>query len=198
MAIKTWPATLRISSLDLSCEHDVQLNLYRNGSVDVYGLPGARWAVTLGFDSDVERRQRPQLEALLMSLGGGRNQLSMPANLGRPVPNGDLRGAPTLQSAVVAGNVSVALTNCNGGLRAGDMIGIVDQVVMVEADVEPSGGNMTVTFNPPLRTSRGSGTPIVWNRPTILWIPRSSIAGPFPYRPGGVRPGLPIELVEIY
>jgi hypothetical protein len=192
-----WPSDFSVTSFDAGIEFDVQISVMRNGQVDTYGLPGARWAVKIGFADELETMKRPRIEALMVDLEGGANRLSM-HHLGRPFPNGALRGTPIVANTVAAGAKSMALANCNGGLKAGDLIGVLGQLFMVVEDASPSGGNMTVRTKPAVRNPLTAGTAVVWSKPPILWIPRSSTAGPFPFRPARVRPGFTVDLVEAY
>lgn len=197
MAVKTWPAALTTGPVDYACEFDVQMSIYRSGRVTTFGLPGARWTCSLRIEPDSEHRIRPAIEALVMSLEGGANQLSM-HHFGRPRPNGTLTGSPTVGSPITKGARSIVMANCNGGLKTGDIIGLPGQFVMVLADATPSFGNMAVSVSPTIRANHNSGTAITWNKPTVLWIPRSNIAGPFPYAQGKFRPGISIDFVEFW
>jgi hypothetical protein len=196
MSTINWPTSLNVvASLDLSIEYDVQIDISRSGRIDTYGLPGARLVAVVTFAADLETRYRPQVEALVASLRGGARALSM-HHLGRPVPNGTITGSPTVATATAAGDNTMALGNCNGTFKAGDWFGIGDQMVMVEEDVAPVSSAMTAKISPAVRAVYPVGTVITLVRPSILWVPKSSVAGPFPYRPAKVRPGFSIELVE--
>lgn len=190
-----WPSNIKVGSADYSVEFDVQVNYRRSGGVYTYGLPGARWVSTITFDNDAETLQRPRVEALLMSLRGGARRLSMP-HFGRPVPHGTLRGAPILLYATTPGQSYLSLTNCNGGLKAGDIIGVNGQLVMVESDAGPFNGVMTIQISPAIRDGISANTAVVWNRPETLWIPKTSTAGPFPYKPM-YRPSFSVDFVEV-
>jgi hypothetical protein len=81
-------------------------------------------------------------------------------------------------------------------LKAGDLIGLGTQLLMAEETATAdAAGEMTVKVSPAVRAVYSAGTAVVWDHPTILWIPRSSTAGPFPYLPG-YCPQFSIELVE--
>lgn len=197
MSTINWPTDIQIGGADYGIEFDVQINIMRNGAIQTYGLPGARWTSTITFEPEVEQMQRPRIEALIAQLEGGANRLAMHHH-GRPFPNGTLRGTPTVNNNAVAGAKSIVLTGVNGTVKRGDLLGILGQLVIVTADAAPSGGTMTVNFVAPLRNAVTVGTSVSWNKPTINWIPRTSVAGPFPYRPASVRPGISIDLVEAY
>lgn len=190
-----WPANIKVGSVDFGISYDVQINVRRSGGVYTFGLPGARWVATVTFDNDHEEEQRPRIEALIASLRGGARRLSMP-HFGRPVPRGTLRGTPVLNTLALPGNNSVQLGQCNGGLYAGDIIGVGGQLLYVEGDASPSGGVMSVNVSPAVRNQVNAGTPVVWNRPEALWIPKDSTAGPFPYKPK-IRPSFSVEFVEV-
>jgi len=195
MTTKSWPAQFRTETVDYGIEFDVQITTMRNGRIYTYGLPGARWTATLTFPDDAEGGQRPALEAFLASLKGGVNRLSM-GHLGRKFPNGTLRGSPILSGAHSAGAEQLALTNANGTLKEGDIIGLPGQLLMVVGGGSSVSGNLTVQVTPPLFSGYTNGTPVTWNQPATLWIPRTSTLGPFPYRAGQYRPGFSIDFVE--
>lgn len=195
MSTIVFPSSIRTGPVDYAVEFDVQISVSRSGRIFTYGLPGARWIATVTFEGELEQMNRPEIEAMIVSLEGGANRLQF-GHRGRPVPNGTLRGIPTLASNVAAGAYSLPLTGCNGTVKKGDILGLGGQMVMVMADASPSSTNMTVSVKPAIRAAQTSGTAIVWDNPTVLWIPKSPIAGPFPYLQNGVRPSFSIDLVE--
>lgn len=194
MSTIIWPSSVDVAGVDYAIEFDVQINVMRSGRVDTYGLPGARWTAVVTFPGDDDDVLRGAAEALIVSLRGGARRLSM-GHFARPIPNGTLRGSPVLAAPTTEGANTISLTNCNGGVKAGDIGGLGTQLLMAEEDANPSGGNMTVKVSPCVRAVYSAGTAFVWNEPTCLWIPRSSVAGPFP-RYGSKRPEFSIELVE--
>lgn len=101
-----------------------------------------------------------------------------------------------LAASVSAGASSLSLKNCNGALLAGDFIGLGGQLLMVESDVAPIDGRMTVQVNPAVRLRQAIDTPVVWERPHVLWVLNEKDATKFPYRPGGMRPSFSIDLIE--
>lgn len=197
MAIYSWPSDISIAAFDAGVEYDVQFSVFRNGSMTTYGLPGARWVCAVGFSDETEYLKRPRIEALLMKLEGGANRLAMHHH-GRPIPNGSLRGSPIINANAAAGSKSIQLANVNGTLLAGDIIGVLGQNLMVVDDAAPSGGTMTVNVRGALRADVSVGAAVTWNKPAVNFIPRSNIAGPFPFRPAKVRPGFTVEFVEIF
>lgn len=198
MATITWPSDIKTGPVDYAIEFDVQFSVQRNGRIQTFSLgASARWVCSIRFENDLEHLMRPKIEGLLVKLKGGANRLSMP-HWGRPVPNGTLRGTPTLGAAVSAGAESLTLINANGNLKRGDIIGLPGQFVMVVDDANPVLTTLTVNVSPPIRAAHNSGTAVTWNKPTTLWIPRSNIAGPFPYMQNKVRPGFSVELIEAW
>lgn len=197
MATFTWPISIRTGPVDYAIAFAVQITVARNGRVTTQTLPGDRWIATVRFENDVEigDAMRPKIEAMITKLEGGAHRLLMP-HWGRPIPNGTLRGSPTVGSSIVAGAKSFTMINANGGVKAGDIIGLPGQMLMVVDDATPSGSNLTVNVRPAIRTAHSAGATVTWNKPTTLWIPRSAMAGPFPYAKAKFRPGFSFELVE--
>lgn len=198
MTIIAWPTDIKTGPVDYGVEFDVQMSVYRNGRITTFGLAGARWAASIRFEPDLETLMRPKVEALLMSVEGGANQLQMP-HWGRPIPNGSLRGTPTVGTAIAAGAKVITIAGASTGtLKRGDIIGVLGQLVMVLADVNPAAGNLNnVPVSPAFRQAINSGTAVVWNKPTALWIPKSNALS-FPYAQNRVRPAFSIELVEVF
>lgn len=197
MTTIVWPSSIKIVAADYQPEFDVQLNIMRSGRVDTYGLPGHRWVATITFPGQVvhtaeDDAQRGRVEALIMSLRGGARKLQM-GYFGRPVPNGALRGSPKLASPTTVGANTISLKDCNGGVLAGDILGLGTQLLMVEEDASPIAGAMTVKVSPCVRAVYSADTAIVWNRPTCLWVQQESVS--FPFLPN-VRPEFSIKLVE--
>lgn len=194
-----WPTTGRAFTQfnwDEGLAFDVQITIARAGNLSTRMLPGWRWVATLGVpdESVVYRRDRQALEALLARMRGGVNRLAM-YNPAKVLPAGTLRGSPTVASpGAVKGASSIALTNCNGSLFAGDLIGLAGQRVMVSQDTDPVGGAMTVPFEPPLRGNVGAGTAVVYDRPRSLFVPQEPTLM-LPYR-GTEFPGFSVALIE--
>lgn len=198
MATINWPSAIKVGPVDYAIEFDVQMTIARSGRVQTFGMPGARWTCSIHFENDLERRMRPAVEALIASLEGGANRLSMP-HWGRPRPNGTLTGTPILNGPVVAGAKTINITSANGNLKAGDILGLPGQIFMVTADVAMFAGNLSnVPVTPAIRSNYNSGTAVSWNKPTTLWIPRSNIAGPFPFEQARFRPGFTVEFAEVW
>jgi len=202
MSADTWPTSGRLSAVlqqDEGLEWDVELTAFRNGHITTSSLPGARWVCDLYLPDDgmAYLTERRQLEALLAKLRGGARRLNL-WNLLTPLPLGTLQtGTPQVRNAMSAGAVSVDLKGCNGTLLRGDRIqfGTTGQRVMVTADSgAPSGGNLTVTFEPLARLAASVDLAITYLRPYTQYVlaePRNL----FPAR-SNVLPGFGVRLIE--
>ncbi len=201
MATITWPSSGRAfqgAKYDEGLEGNVVISPGRNGNVSAVVIPGNRWmaSVVIAKDSVAYDTERGQLEALIATLRHGENRLAI-WNLGRPRPNGTLQsGSPTLSGTAAVGATSLALTGCSGSLLRGDRIAAAGQRFIVTADQSPSGGDMTVSVWPPVRSSIGSSTALVYDKPTSLYIP-SEPRFMFPYE-GTERPAIALELMEVW
>lgn len=195
MTTITWPTGLVPASADYSIQYDVQLSVMRSGRIYTHGLPGYRWVCTLTFapTNAANDADRGAIEALVASLRGGARELVAP-HFGRPIPNGTISGTVTLASAAAVGANTISVSGGSGTLKAGDIIGVGSNLVMVEKDWSGSGA---ISISPAIRSAANSGTSVVYNRPTTKWIATTSVAGPFPYLPGS-RPSFAIELTESF
>lgn len=202
MASISWPTSGRISAAlqqDEGLQWDVEINVFRNGRVTTSNLPGMRWVCDLYIPDDtvanlVERRQ---LEALLTKLRGGAVRLNL-WNLLTPTPLGTLQtGTPQVRNAMSAAALSVDLKNCNGTFVRGDRIqfGTTGQRVVVTADTgAPSGGNLTVQFEPRARAAAAVDLAITYVRPYTQYV-LAEPANVFPAR-SNVLPGFGLRLIE--
>ncbi|MBK6920615.1 MAG: hypothetical protein IPH07_24655 [Deltaproteobacteria bacterium] len=159
-------------------------------------IAGPVWwcSMTLGAVYPDEQAER---EAFFARVRGSENRARF-WHFKRPVPRGTLRGAPTLSSTVTAGATSATCSAASGAtLRKGDMLGLGSsgQLVMVVTDATESGGTITWTFEPPARTSVASGTAVVWDAPTVLFMLNQDGVG-LPYRGNDEAPGIDLEWIE--
>lgn len=189
-----WPSSIKPAAADYGITFDVQKFAMRSGSVNTFGFPGGRWtaSITLPPDHDAGRAT---CEAVIASLRGGARRLRMP-HFGRPIPHGTMRGSPTLAQATTRGADTVRIT-ATGSLLAGDIIGISDCLFMIDADVTAASGVIVAKVSPSVPKIISSGTAVVWNSPTTLWIPSESAAGPFPFLPI-VRPSFSVDLIQAF
>ena len=200
MAYITWPTSGRAfaaARFEEGLGFEVEKSQFRSGRVTTDSLPGALWGGTLQIAQDDVGHmvERGQIEAFLTQLRGGAVRLRL-WSLARPTPLGTLTGSPTVATQVNPGAVTVDMTNCNGTLLRGDRIqlGTGGQRVMVVADATPSGGNMTVSFEPAARLTVSAAAAIIWDKPWTSYI-RVSTQDRFPYE-GTRLPGFSIELLE--
>jgi hypothetical protein len=118
MATEIWPTgdpAFRLLQYDEGLEWNVQVSAGRAGNVTTRSLPGIRWLGALYIPPETVANDiyRGRVEALIAKLDGGENRLAM-FNLARPVPNGTLRGSPTISGAHATGVSSIVLANCTG------------------------------------------------------------------------------------
>lgn len=133
------------------------------------------WSVSLTSPqmSDVNSGE---WKAMLMNLRGKVNQLSL-WDLGRPVPNGTMRGTMTLNVIGYQGSVAldiVASGQAGTTLLAGDLLGVgsgvTQQVVMVTANATANGSSViSVSIEPPLRNQFAAGAVVTWSKPSALF-----------------------------
>lgn len=201
MATITWPTSGRAFAgiqYDEGVVWDVELTISRAGNAKTRLLPGWRWRATLAVPDDTlaNRADRQRVEALVMRLRGGHNRLAM-FNPAKAIRVGTLTGSPLVKTAAAQGASSVVLKSVVGNVREGDLLGIGTQRVLVSADADPVAGEMTVSFEGPLREAVGADTPVVWDRPTSLFILEPGADVMFPYQ-GSRFGGFSLSLIEVW
>lgn len=137
---------------------------------------GARWSVTLQYNSLAEA-DCALIQSFLAKLRGQANRFTM-WNFARPVPRGTAGGSPTVNNesgsptTLQTGNTLITKAWTAGAtLKEGDFFGVNGELKMVTAAVTADGsGNMTITFEPPLRSSPAHGAALTVTRPTTTFM----------------------------
>ena len=169
-----------------------------SGDAQTASLPGAdRWVVRMEWPA-LTRDRSMALEAFLASLRGRVNRLVV-WNLGRPALRGAGGGTPVVNGANQTGstiNISGLPNNLTGWARAGDMLGIGGQLVMVTASVNSNGsGQAAVSIVPPQRVAPSNGSAIVVAAPTARFVAAEDTVR-WRYGRPAMATGHQIELVE--
>lgn len=163
-------------------------------SVSTVEIPGARWKMQFRL-ANFEEADAALVQVMLMQLRGRVNRLAL-YNLARRTPRGTLAGTPLVAGASQTG-ASLAIDGCTAGttLLKGDMFAVNGELKMVCADATADGsGTMTVTFEPPLRSSPADNAPITTSQPTALFMLESD-EQMWSTKPG-VRSDFTISLIE--
>jgi len=153
-----------------------------DGSVYTTEMPGAKWAFTLDLPS-LQEADAALLQAFLLKLRGQTNNFTM-HNWARPIPRGTALGSPVVNnssgSPLTSQTGASLITNgwtAGATMKAGDYFGVNSELKMSVADsTADGGGNMVLTFEPPLRNSPSHGAAITTTRPTAIFMltePRS-------------------------
>lgn len=166
-----------------------------SGDVQTVEVPGARWGCSLTYAPQPNALQA-ELEAYWASVRGQVNRVAL-WHMQRPAPRGTLRGTPTLAAAAAQFATSVQITAGTGEtLLKGDMIGVGGYMVMVTGNATGASGTLTVPITPPLRVARSIGAPVIWDRPTALFLltsPETRVSWS-----AKVSPGMAVDLVEVF
>lgn len=136
-------------------------------SADRLGGP-PRWGCSIASLEKMTPVEAGKWQSLIMRLRGGVNHLGVFDPI-RNRPEGTLRGTPTLVSNVAAGDTAMNIY-ANGTILEGDLLQIgtgvgTSQLIAAIANRTPSGGQMVVQFEPPLRYGFAAGTSITWDYP---------------------------------
>lgn len=188
MTTYTWPNTRVFTAA--SAEWRLAPNVFSlpsqfSGHTQTVELPGARWMVRITFTPHNDA-DRALVEAFLAKVRGKANRIAL-WHPKRPVPLGTMRGSPVLAATEPRGETSLAITTTAGAtLKAGDMLKVVDTLVMVTDDATADGaGAITVSVTPGLRAQVTAGAAVTWDRPTATfildeapWVPHTAVHSP--------------------
>jgi hypothetical protein len=200
MALYTWPDNLAFKPASFTWGVKANDRLFTSqlsGSIQTASIPGTRWSVQMEFPS-ASLAVRPALEAFLAKCR--REHRIVLWNMARPQPQGTInRTGVTVQSAVAQFGQTATLTGCGASttLKAGDMLGVPGQLLMVADDATASGGGvMAVNFTHELRQALTPGMAVTLIRPTALFV-QTSEQNQFPFL-GTHHPSISVELTEVF
>jgi len=168
MAVYDYPVALKPETMEWgTTKAGVQFRSPFDGSIEAVGFPGDFWTLSIGYPPQFDR-DSGALSAFWEHMAGGINKVRVPHFL-RPVPQGSMRGTPTLAAAASRGDSTLQITT-TGGLKAGDFIGVGNQLCRALFDCDPVGGTLTVTLVNRIRAAVSSGSPVTWDHPTATFI----------------------------
>lgn len=171
MSTLTWPAALVPNALEWALTANTQqFRSELNGAVQTNALPGDRWSCNMTFANLIGTDART-LMAFLASLRGqaGRFYLK-PFDHATPV--GTAAGTGLVNGASQTGSTLVTdgwTPSQAGLLLPGDYFQVGSELKMITATIaSDSGGNATLSFVPPLRTSPANDAAIITTNPTCI------------------------------
>lgn len=138
-------------------------------------------------------------EAFLMELASTGDWVRL-GHPGRPVPQGTLRGSPTVAAAALAGARTLLVqTTAGATLLAGDPLGGAAQLLLTgyAGAVANGSGVLTMPLVLPLRTALAGGAALSWNGPTTTWQLETDLQT-LSYTPGRWQGEVEIQLREAY
>lgn len=135
-------------------------------------LPGARWLVSLMFDSMREDEAR-EMAAFAVKLRGEAGRFYL-YDMSHPNPRGNPQGSPVVDGAGQTGdtiNIRGWTASATGLLKPGDYIGFNDELHMVTAqvDADGTGDSANVPIEPPIRTAPADGATITTDKPKAVF-----------------------------
>jgi hypothetical protein len=172
MSTISWPAALQApTTVTWGVKANTQIMVSPlNGTVQTLELPGARWAVQMAFPAMAEAEAGP-FQAYVMKLRGQANRAAL-YNHARNIPRGTAGGTPLVNGGSQTG-ASLITDGWSAGatLLQGDFFSVNGELKMATADCTADGsGNMTITFEPPLRASPANNAALTTTKPTALFI----------------------------
>lgn len=140
-----------------------------------------------------DRDAAAELEAFVNKLRGG-SAVVLCYHFARPVISGVLTNPTTIAMAMGVQNLTL---NCAAGdyLKAGDMLGIGDQLFQTAFDCAASGTTITVPLTMRSRKPIAGSVAVTTVQPTGKF--RLVGVGSTTFSPGGITMGTELELVEV-
>jgi hypothetical protein len=139
-------------------------------TVQTVEMPGARWRVSFTLEN-LQEDDAAKLQAFMAKLRGRAGRFTL-HNFARPAPRGTASGTPLVMGAGQTGT-TLAIDGMAAGatLLAGDYFGVNGEFKIVVADATANGsGEMSVTFEPPLRTSPADNAAVTLVAPTATFM----------------------------
>lgn len=174
MSTITWPSDLQDpQTVSWGIKPNTQVMVSPgNGSIQTLELPGARWQVDFSYAPSTEA-QAAIMQAWIMTFRGQANRVAL-YNAARHVPRGTAGGTPLVNGAGQTG-ASIVTDGWTPGATflRGDFFSFNSELKMATADCAADGsGNMTIPFEPPMRSSPADNAAITTTKPTALFIPK--------------------------
>lgn len=176
--ILTLPAVLQqASAFSWGYMNSVQVNTSPSGANSrTHELPGFRWVCELTYAA-LTAAEAAELRVLLVKLRGQANRLKL-FDFGHPTPSGTIAGTtPTLSAGIAYGGDTARVSAVSGKtVKKGDyfLFDQTGQVVMALEDATSAGSYCEFDFGPPARAAVTSGTSVIIDRPSALFIPQDS------------------------
>lgn len=173
MTTLSWPTLTRSAPrvIDFSLVPNTQsFSSSLSGSVQTVELPGARWKISFTMENLAEA-DSALLQAFMVKLRGRAGRFYL-HNFARSEPRGTQRGTPLVKGALQTGTTLV-IDACTVGatLLAGDFFAVNGELKMVVADATADGaGEMSLTFEPPLRSSPADNDALTLSSPTATFM----------------------------
>jgi hypothetical protein len=176
VASYTWPTGITPSSSEWRLVANTAAFVSPlTGSTQTLGRGGDRWTCTLTFSALIDPNRRT-LMAFISRLRGQANRVVLPDHAFTRA--GTLAGTPLVKGANQTGS-SLLIDGCTSSttLLAGDLFTVNGELKMVVADSTVAGGEITVAFTPPLRTSPADNAPVNVTAPTGTFMLASNTVG---------------------
>jgi hypothetical protein len=173
MTAIAWPTLTRSApeEFSLTLESNTQVSTSPlSKSVQTVEMPGARWKVSFTL-RNLQEEDTSLLQGVGARLRGRAGRLEI-YNFARPVPRGTASGTPLVKGASQTGTSLIIDGMAVGGtLLIGDYFSVNGELKIVVANASANGaGEMTVTFEPPLRASPADNAPVTLNKPTATFM----------------------------
>ena len=146
------------------------------GSMQTQQLPGARWMTNITIEGVISEDDQAALQIFNLKMRGRAGRIAVP-NLGyrrRGTGGGTVlvKGASQVGATLITDGWTAGST-----MKVGDFFQIGTEMKMVVANATADGsGNMTIVFEPPLRSIPADNAAINYTTPTVVMMPIGDLA----------------------
>jgi hypothetical protein len=159
-----------------------------NKTTQTSELPGARWQFTLTWQNLSQSDSRI-LAAWIRKLTGAAGRFYM-WDMQHPTPSGTAAGTGLVKGGSQTGRTLLTdgwTANQSGLFLPGDYVGVNGELKCITATIAAdSGGNATLQFEPPLRSSPADNAPLTITKPTCVMRLVDDNQDQFEYREGNL------------
>lgn len=165
-----------------------------------------RWTMSINSLDQMPKADAAAWQAMMLKLRGRTNHL-FAWDIGRPVPRGTMRGAMSLLNSADLGDTSISINGLEAQagntllsgdwLQIGTGLGTSQLINLVEDGTANGSGNLTISFEAPLRLDFDAGTTVTWYQ-AGAYFRSTNDSTDWTYGVVGLQGGYAFDLLEAF